>query len=398
MKPVLNALTLAVVSVGLSGCGYLFGEDGYFRDRGSDYQAATIAPRMTVPVELQSKPIGDLLPVPGQVRAGGTGKFQLPRPQGLNISADLSDFSLQQNGAERWLLAQHAPSSMWPQVRQFLSEYGVPVEHESATLGEIETGWLVTGDNAGNALMRRLQPAMEASGRRTADQDQRIPDRDPDVLPSTSGRGLQDTGVRSGGQEQRFRLRVEPGVQSGTSEIKVLHMQRSQGTERTDWPERSDNANLERAVLAELEAYLNQAGDLSSVVLSTAGDAPSAARSSLGQDSTGAPVLNINADFNRAWAAVGQALASADIKVDDLNRSAGVYFVSPDESALEDKPGFFGRLFGRGKSDDGQQQRTQLRLTSVGSGVQVSVVNDADAGSDANLARALLSRIHENLN
>lgn len=204
--------------------------------------------------------------------------------------------------------------------------------------------------------------------------------------------------MRSGGQEQRFRLRVEPGVQSGTSEIKVLHMQRSQGTERSDWPERSDNANLERAVLAELEAYLNHAGDLSSVVLSTAGDAPSAARSSLGQDSTGAPVLNINADFNRAWAAVGQALASADIKVDDLNRSAGVYFVSPDESALEDKPGFFGRLFGRGKSDDGQQQRTQLRLTSVGSGVQVSVVNDADAGSYTNLARALLSRIHENLN
>ncbi|MDY3197900.1 MAG: hypothetical protein RBT58_05975, partial [Pseudomonadaceae bacterium] len=62
MKPVLNALTLMMVGVGLSGCGYLFGEDGYFRDRGSDYQTATIEPRMTVPPELQSKPIGDLLP------------------------------------------------------------------------------------------------------------------------------------------------------------------------------------------------------------------------------------------------------------------------------------------------------------------------------------------------
>lgn len=398
MKPVLNALTLAVVSVGLSGCGYLFGEDGYFRDRGSDYQAATIHPRMTVPAELQSKPIGDLLPVPGQVRPGGTGKFELPRPQGLNVSADFSDFSLQQNGGERWLLAQHAPSSIWPQVRQFLSEYGVPVEQESATLGEIETAWLASGNAADNALMRRLLPAMEATGRRTADQEQRIPDRNPDVLPSTSGRGLQDTGVRTGGQEQRFRLRVEPGVQSGTSEIKVLHMQRSQGTERSDWPESSDNANLERAVLAELEAYLNQVGDLSSVVLSTAGDAPSAARSSLGQDSSGAPVININADFNRAWAAVGQALASADIKVDDLNRSAGVYFVSPGESAVEDKPGFFGRLFGRGKSDEDQLQRTQVRLTAVGNGVQVSVADGTETTGDSSLARALLSRIHENLN
>src|SRR5690606_34717744 len=132
-----NALTLVTLGVGLSGCGYLFGEDGYFRDRGSDYQQATIEPRMTVPPELQSKPIGDLLPVPGEVRAGGTGKFQVPRPQGLSTGITGSDFSLQQNGGERWLLAQYAPASMWPRVRQFLTEYRVPVERESSTLGEI---------------------------------------------------------------------------------------------------------------------------------------------------------------------------------------------------------------------------------------------------------------------
>lgn len=398
MKPVLNALTLVIVGVGLTGCGYLFGDEGYFRDRGSDYQTSVIEPRMTVPAELQSKPIGDLLPVPGRISAGGTGKFEVPRPQGLHIGADASDVSLQQNGSERWLLAQQGPAGIWPQVRQFLSEYGVAVAHESATLGEIETDWLAFDRDASNALMRRLQPAMEATGRRSADQEQRIPDRTPDVLPDTSGRGLQETGVRVSGQEQRFRLRVEPGVQSGTSEIKVLHMQRSQGSQHSDWPTSSDNANLERALLAEMEGYLNQADRLDSVVLSTAGAAPSAARSSLDQDGAGNPVLTINADFNRAWAAVGQALASADIQVDDLNRSGGVYYLNAGQSADGDKPGFFGRLFGRGKADESALQRTQVRLTPVGSRVQVTVEDSIDTSSDPTQARALLSRIHQNLN
>ncbi|HBT57833.1 MAG TPA: hypothetical protein DEA92_11975, partial [Pseudomonas sp.] len=64
MKPVLSALTLGVLA-SLSGCGYLMGDNGFFRDRGSDYQQAEVAPRMTIPADLQTRSIGDLLPVPG---------------------------------------------------------------------------------------------------------------------------------------------------------------------------------------------------------------------------------------------------------------------------------------------------------------------------------------------
>lgn len=395
MKPVLNALTLVIAGAGLSGCGYFFGEDGYFRDRGSDYQTATVEQRMTVPPELQSKPIGDLLPVPGEIRPGSTGKFKLPRPQGLSISADVSEFSLQQNGGERWLLAQRAPASLWPQVRQFFTEYRVPVARESTTLGEIETDWLVFEDSSSNALVRRLMPAAEATGRRTAEQ---ILDRPADVLPSTSDRGLQGTGQRANGQEQRFRLRVEPGVQSGTSEIKVLHMQRSQGSTHADWPATSSNANLERAVLGELESYLNQGGGLDSAALSTVSEAPVAVSgNSLDQDGAGNPVLHINTDFNRAWAAVGQALNNADIHVEDMNRTSGVFYINPQQSAAQEQPGFFGRLFRRGGNEEAQQ-RVQIRLTPVGSRVQVTVEDSITTSTDSSEARALLSRIQENLN
>lgn len=370
MKPVLNALTLVMISAGLSGCGYLFGEDGYFRDRGSDYRTAVVEPRMTVPSDLDSKPIGDLLPVPGERGAAVAeeGKFQLPRPQGLAVAADFSEFSMQQNGSERWLQAQRAPAALWPQVRQFLSEYRVPVATESSTLGEMETGWLAFDTDADNPLMRRLLPAV-GENRRTD------------------------------GQEQRFRIRVEPGVQAGNSEVKVLHMQRAQGSDRAEWPSVSDNSNLERALLAELETYLSQTGELDSAALSNIGEAPVARRSTLDQDGAGNPVLNMPTDFNRAWAAIGQALAKADVQVSDINRSAGVYYVNPDQSADEDKPGFFGRLFGRdAKPEQDTAQRTQVRLTQVGNRIQVTVEDSIDTSTDSSQARELLRRIHDNLN
>ena len=85
MKPVLGALSVVLLG-SLSGCGYIYGEDGYFRDRGSDYQAAQIKPRMEVPDGIESKPIGDLLPVPGQVTGNQEfDKFEMPRPQPMLV-------------------------------------------------------------------------------------------------------------------------------------------------------------------------------------------------------------------------------------------------------------------------------------------------------------------------
>lgn len=367
MKPVLGALTVVVIG-SLSGCGYIFGDSGYFRDRGSDYQQSVIEPRMAVPQEIESKPLGDLLPVPGQVAVvDEPGKFEVPRPQTLSIAASGVEFSLQQNGAVRWVQAQRSQAETWPQVRQFFADYQVPVVSESPSLGELQTGWLAFDDQSDNPLLRRILPAV-------------------------------GQGRRVDGQEQRFRVRVEPGVQSGSSEIFVLHMDRSKGGSRTEWPDSSDNANLERAVLAEMESYLSlsRTGDSASLV---AQRISSAQRATLGVDGAGNPLLNVPADFNRAWTAVGQALADADILVTDLNRSAGVYYVDLAQSAREsqEKPGFFSRLFGRGETETDEQQRLQVRLTSFGDAVQVTVQKDIDTAAESAEARSLLERIRASL-
>lgn len=368
MKPVLGALSVVLLG-SLGGCGYIYGEDGFFRDRGSDYQAAQIQPRMTVPDGVESKPVGDLLPVPGQVAGSEEySKFNMPRPQAMQVSADASQFSLQQNGSVRWVHAQLAPADAWPAVRQFWNDYQVPVVSENASLGEVQTGWLALDTQTDNPLVRRIAPAVG------------------------EGRSVRD-------QEHRFRMRVEPGVQNGTSEIFILHTSRSQGGNRDEWPETSDNRNLERAVLAEMESYLSQSRTEGSSSLVAAQRGVGGQQATLEQDGAGNAVLNLQADFNRSWAAIGDALGRADVLVTDLDRSSGVYYVDLDRSASSqtEEPGFFGRLFGRGGNDEPADRPLQVRLTQVSNGVQVTVEQGIETAADAAEARALLTRIRDNL-
>ncbi|QJD57555.1 outer membrane protein assembly factor BamC [Pseudomonas sp. gcc21] len=369
MKPVTGALAVLIMGSSLSGCGYMFGDDGYFRDRGGDYQLATVEPRMEVPSGVQSKPLGDMLPVPGVTAPATADKFVVPRPQPMTVSADDAGFSLQQSGSRRWLLAASSPTELYGRVSRFFDDYQVPVADESSSLGEFETEWLAFDLQPSNPLVRRLAPSVG------------------------EGRRLE-------GREQRFRVRIEPGVQGANSEIHVLHMSRSQGGTQSEWPDNSDNSNLERALLAEMETYLNQSEAATAASLAVAMQGSVADTAELSEDGAGNPVLTIQRDFNRAWAAVGSAIGRADLAVADMNRSSGVYYVNLDQSASEqaDDAGFFSRLFGRGEPEpESDADRVQVRLTQIGDQVQVTVERSIDSATDLGLARDLLTRIRDNL-
>ena len=277
------------------------------------------------------------------------------------------DFSVQQDGSRRWLQAQRTPAESWALVQQFLADYQVPVAREQQDLGEIQTEWLSFDKQSANPLVRRLIPAISE-------------------------------GRRSEGQEQRLRLRVEPGVRSGTSELHVLQMSRSEGSDQSEWPERSQDPKVESAVLAELETYLNQSqeADIASLAASRL---PIGQRSELVQDGAGNPVLRMDVDFNRAWAAVGSALERSEVVVSDLNRSSGVYYVDLSQTVSErERRGFFSRLFRRDQPDEEQAEpRMQVRLTEVGGEIQVSVDQGIETSSDPGVARDLLTRIRDNL-
>jgi len=365
MKRLAGLSTLALIISGTSGCGWLWGDDGYFRDRGSDYlQARQVAP-MQVPADVELRPIEPLLPIPQQVAdSRSTGEYEVPRPQRLVVAEETSEFSLQTSEDARWLVAMRPATQVWAAARQFFTENGFQIAEERPQTGEFVTAWQ-TRDQLAPALVRDL--------------------------------GLGDG-------ETRVRVRVEPGVQRDTSEIYVLSVQRPAGsTADVAWPESPVNAELDRVLLDELQVGLTKGaeqGGSASLLAEREYDAPS--RVTLSEAGSGNPMLQLDTDFNRAWSSVGRALQASDILVEDLDRSLGIYYINLAEGAAnpDEKPGFFSRLFG-GTPDrdelDARAERYQLRVTDAGGNIQVTLDKDLDTVAPADVARRVLNMLKDNL-
>ncbi|PAU58520.1 outer membrane protein assembly factor BamC [Pseudomonas indica] len=372
MKRLTGLSALALIISGTSGCGWLWGDDGYFRDRSSDYLEARQTAPMQLPSNVDAKRLDPLLPVPQQVATNtATGEYEVPRPQPLSVRGEASEFSLQKSGDSRWVVAQRAPAEVWPVARQFFEDNGFRIAEEHPQTGEFVTAWQ-RFDELSATMARRL--SSRVSG----------------VSPDS---------------ETRVRVRIEPGVQRNTSEIFVVSVERSAGsTADIDFPSRSVNTSLDGALLDEMMASMARSAEQGgSVSLLAARDYDAPSRVSLTEDGNGNPVLNLGADFDRAWSGVGRALAAGDVYVDDLNRSLGVYYINLAESAQEraEPPGFFKRLFGGGEPDkeeiEARAERYQVRLTSVGDSVQVTVEKDINTVAPADVARRILGLIQENL-
>ncbi|WP_462382518.1 outer membrane protein assembly factor BamC [Pseudomonas sp. Marseille-QA0892] len=371
MKRFAGLSVLAVVITSTSGCGWLWGEHGYFRDRGSDYLEARQTPPMQVPADVQAKRLDPLLPIPASIPSTNVSRtdYEVPRPQPIDVTSDMTEFSLQESSDQRWILAQRDPSQVWSVVRQFFEANGFRVAEERPRTGEFVTAW---------------QPV--------------------DQLSSDMSRRLSARGEDMGGKEVRLRVRIEPGVARNSSEIYIASASRPAGSStNVDFPSRSGKPAVEAVLLDDLLAMLTGGGDQGgsvSLVANNSYGAPSLAN--LTQDGSGNPVLSLGTDFDRAWSSVGRALQSGDVRVDDLNRSNGLYYINLAEGARnpEEKRGFFSRLFGRERSQaeiDARAERYQVRLSTVGDSVQVTVEQGIDKVAPAEVSRRILTLIQNNL-
>ena len=371
MKRLAGLSALALIISSTSGCGWLWGKDGYFRDRGSDYLESRQTAPMQLPPDVDAKRLDPLLPVPMNVAdSRAEGEYEVPRPQALQAKGEVSDYSLQKSGDSRWVVAQRVPAEVWPVARQFFENGGFRIADERPQTGEFSTDWQRL-DQLSGPLARRL--------------GSRVSDVEPD-------------------SEVRARVRIEPGVQRNTSEIFVTTVSRPAGsTADTGWPSRSDNASLEAALLDEMLASMARSSEQGgSVSLLAARDFDAPSRVTLSEDGNGNPMLSLGADFDRSWSSVGRALETGDVRVDDINRSLGVYYINLAEGAekKDEKPGFFSRMWGSDSSEEeieARAERYQVRLTRVGDTVQVTVEKDINTVAPADVARRVLTLIQENL-
>ncbi|EPN81158.1 lipoprotein [Pseudomonas syringae pv. actinidiae ICMP 19101] len=169
------------------------------------------------------------------------------------------------------------------------------------------------------------------------------------------------------------------------------------------FPTRTTNLGLDAALTDDLLASMGRNAEKGgSISLLAARDYDTPSRVALSEDGSGNPVLNLGADLDRAWSSVGRALDQGDWRVEDINRSLGLYYINLAEKAKtpENEPGFFGRMFGSKSSKeeiDARAERYQVRLSKVGDNVQVTVEKNINTVAPADIARRVLSVIQDNL-
>ncbi|TQV85617.1 outer membrane protein assembly factor BamC [Exilibacterium tricleocarpae] len=302
MNVVFRLILSTALIPALAGCSMLFGQEGYFRDRGDDYLKADSIPPIIVPEGLSESSLDELYVIPSVARDSGEGVaggvFEVPRPQELGTGQLTEKVKIQRLGESRWILINTPPSEVWPRVRNFLGRAGLQVAFTDATNGIIETDWLQFKT-------------------------------DPD-------------------NKDRYRLQIEQGVQPESTEIHVLHMSVGKDVPaggQVNWPAGSANAERESWMIDELAATLasEESSGATSLLAQTIGGGPKVAILT----TTIEPLLHMELPYTRAWATVGYAVQRGGFHLWDDDKTMGIYYVGfrqePDE---DEEPGFLSRWFG----------------------------------------------------
>jgi len=348
MRRAAVALAIGLLAPALGGCGYLFGDDGFFRDRSQAYREAVELDVIDLPPGMDSTALEELYAIP-PVRNDLllAGEFEVPRPAPLAAGAADQLVRIQKLGDDSWALIGVAPGQLWPQVRSFLSAAGVQVARADARQGIIESDWL------------QLQ---DASG------------------------------------ESRFRFRIERGVQRGSSELHVL--QKSRLGEDDEWPPVSDDIAQEADMLRSVAQYIANSAETAPVSMMADQAISAGGRISLEEDDDGETFIALGLPFNRAWASLALALEDASFEITDRDRSAGRYYLRFLGPNKEDEGGWFDWLTGGDEDHPLADRRFLVTVDAVGGdAVEIRLAQDDDGEPlEKRQHQSLLARIQGNIN
>ncbi len=312
----------------VSGCTW--------RDRANDYRQAQLSKPLVLPPGIESTALHDSYRVPGiESHTVLPGKFAVPQPDPLIKDVEQGVVRIQKMGEDRWILLDGSPGQIWPRLRGFLNLGGFPVARTDAVNGIIETGW--------------VQPRSED-------------------LP-----------------RERFRFRIEQGVQRGTSEIYVL--QSVVDNDQGQWSRGSFSEQREQDMTMALAQYLADSEAASSVSMLAERNAETGGKIFLVQGES--PYIRLLLPFGRAWASLENALGKAGFVVDDRDRSQGRYWVTIDGES--DKALWFRRLL---KDKELDVDAFIVQMIEVGSNeMQIRVVPQEGEQSDADVIDRVLKQI-----
>ncbi len=374
----LTRSSLAVVAVGLmAGCSSLGLES-----KKVDYKSASTVkvPTLEVPPDLTSPTRDDRFVVPD---TGGKGSatfsaYSGERAQAANLKeSDLlpkvDKVRVERSGNQRWLVVNESPDKLWGSIKDFWQELGFLINLELPEAGVMETDWAENRAKIGEDVIRNILGKVF------------------DSLYSTSER-------------DKFRTRLEPGVQPGTTEIYISHrgmyeIYVTEGKDQTRWQPREADPELEAEMLRRLMVRFGSDDRRSQIEMAEAKSRP-AERARLAKAANGTGTLEVQESFDRAWRRVGLALDRVGFTVEDRDRSKGLYFVryvDPESDGQNKDPGLLSKLaFWKASLPDPQ---TRYRVFLKGEGTQTTVqVLSAEGGVDqSDTAKKILGLLFDQL-
>ena len=346
----------------LSGCSWLFGDEGYFPGQANDYLDAKESSEIVLPEGIKTESIYDDYPIPeltlSQVLPA---KFEVPRVEPLDVLDNKGSVRVQRFEQQQWILINASPSEVWPLVSNFLLTNNIVLATADGTLGLIETDWLSSSLMDTSVL---------------ADID----------LANLAFSEVSERRPITQAVKEQFRFKLKAGVQKNTTEILVT--QRSIALSDSvdtapNWTLVSTSQMREDNMVKLLSEHLASAPNQPSHSLLAQGIG-SASRILFNYDADGRPYLALYLPFDRAWASLGLALQKASFKVTDLNRSTGVYYAHSIPKAKKEKErGFFKRLLGLGKVDESlpADEIDPLSLSAQQDGTALIIYVQREVGS-----------------
>ena len=361
--PAIKGVSLGAVLL-LSGCGWMGGDDGLIVDRTDDYLKATTREPLRIPPGLSREAIEPLLVVP-ELSAVVEAEFyprQAPRPTAMFGPQDAGGVRIQFLGEDHWLVVPQTPAVVWPQVVGYMLTMGVGIAHQAPGEGRLVSDWIDLSDAEGDPLREAILEARAEAG-------------------ITEGR-------------DRLRVRLEPGLRQRSTEVVVRLENESLNelvpTERS-LPERITSGSLERTLLNEMGSYVaaNMDEATYSLVAQTIGVQT---RSSIERDSDGDPVLRLDLAYDRAWATLRQALEEAEINIQDMDRSEGVFYLALRDSDLT---GGDDRWFLRRWLRPEGAREVELRIREAATGYEVYIDKTSGEGIARDTRHNFLTKLRE---
>jgi outer membrane protein assembly factor BamC len=349
--PVRAALLMACAALALGGC-----ETGSLGKK-IDYKSTARAPALEIPPDLVTPQYDDRYNV---ATASGVAARDATRPRSggdIAINAN-ADARIMRSGSERWLVVRATPDQAWNVTRQFWTEQGFGLAIEQPQAGIMETDW---AENRAELPPDAIRDALGKVG---------------DFFYNTYKR-------------DKFRTRLERGVESGTMEIYLSQRRMEQVPttmiDRTQpagfvWAVMPPSPSIEAEFLTRLMVKFGTAeAKATEAVQAAVAPGPAAEHARIIKAADGSPRLYVDDTFDRAWRRVGLALDRVGFTVVDRDRSKGVYFVRYADPDSEKKEATFlsKLMFWKDTAEKPEQYRIFIAESAPPSVVTVQDPNGA---------------------